>query len=118
MIFENTRGWIAVIILFLIVFGFGYKIVTAEPKKDYNWTFVVEVTYDTDGKTDVLELTRDSFKGNRVWLMDRTSAGTNCLILGCGFDGEEVICDVRKYTILDTIKTRPTQEWFKNRIRK
>lgn len=106
---------VAIIIGIVVIASYIMSLIT--PPKDYNYTYIVEVIYDTDGLTETLEITRDSFKGNPVTLRDQASAGTNCLYISCGEYTDQVICDVRKFTILDTIKTTPNGEWFKNRIR-
>lgn len=79
---------------------------------DYNYSYKVDVTY-TDSSRDTIEFGRDSFKGNKVGVYMKisdngllTSSSVNsCIMIGCGFYQRPVVCGVRKYEILEEIKT-------------
>lgn len=74
---------------------------------NYVYKWKAKVTY-TNGQIDTVSYEYKSFKGNEAHTYLKvsengllSSAGTTpCLIVGCGFRQDVVVCDVRKYEIL------------------
>ena len=81
----------------------------SENEPDYTYTYTAKVTY-TDSAIDTLTFSRDSFKGNNVYVYLKTEGGTfaggtsPCLTMSCGFYKKTIACGVRKFEILDLLK--------------
>ena len=75
----------------------------------YKWKLAVVYT---NGEKDTVNCQYNSFKGNECYLTLKisesgllSSGGTEpCIIMGCGFYSEPVVCGVRKYEILNLDK--------------
>jgi hypothetical protein len=78
---------------------------------NYTYKWKLAVVY-TNGEKDTVNCQYDSFKGNECYLTLKisesgllSSGGTEpCIIMGCGFYSEPVVCGVRKYEVLNLDK--------------
>jgi hypothetical protein len=78
---------------------------------NYTYKWKLAVIY-TNGEKDTVNCQYNSFKGNECYLTLKisesgllSSGGTEpCIIMGCGFYSEPVVCGVRKYEILNLDK--------------
>ena len=74
---------------------------------NYTYKWKLAVIY-TNGDKDTVNCQYDSFNGNECYLTLKisergllSSGGTEpCIIMGCGFYIEPVVCGVRKYEIV------------------
>ncbi len=99
-----------VIMLFVILSIVIFSCPNKEYKPDYTYKWKFAVTY-TNGDQDTINCQYNSFNGNECYLYLKienggiVSSGVEpCIIMGCGFYSEPVVCGVRKYEILSLDK--------------